>query len=233
MSIRLMTRAWDTKCESHTSKIVLLKLADNSNDQGFCWPSIATIAEQCELSLQGVRDQVSVLVEKKLLAVKVGGGRKSNCYHLFPAAKSAWDTMPTPPNGVGGTPQRRGGVPSTAWGAPLNGVDPNRHKPSVQPSNNPDGVCFSTMAKLLNEAFYRPEDSPWSYIEQSTLAELIRERPKLERELQMMLEWRSKLEPAKRKFFPTSIHSLLCNWPKTLDRARLAFREPEPTRIKI
>ena len=58
MSIRLMTRVWDLELGSHTEKLVLLALADNANDDGVCWPSIGTLAEKCNLTGQGVRDQI-------------------------------------------------------------------------------------------------------------------------------------------------------------------------------
>ena len=221
MSIRIMTRAWDTVCESHTSKLVLLKLADNANDQGFCWPSIATVARQCDMSQQGVRDQIHKLEGLGLLSVKRTTGGKSNRYRLFRTPHGVEGSIhDATPNGVDHTPHAVEGQPPTRLRVTPHAVGSNRQEPSVQPSNNllPE-ESFVVMRQLLADAFYRPIDSPWSYTEEWTLAELLRERPKIEPEFRMILDWRSKLEPAKRKYFPGSIQSLLCNWSKTLDRA--------------
>jgi hypothetical protein len=46
MSIKLMTLAWQVALK-HGDKLVLLALADNANDEGLCWPSIATIGRKC------------------------------------------------------------------------------------------------------------------------------------------------------------------------------------------
>lgn len=212
-----MTRAWSTQCENHTAKLVLLKLADNANDQGVCWPSLATIADECDLSRQGVIEQIEKLETHGFLSVERSlGGRVSNHYQVFPAV-----------NAVDYSSQPRRPQQSTALTTAVNAVDPNHHITIKEPPTNREESLLM-IRNILSDAFYRPPDSPWSYLEESTLAELVRERPKAERELKMMLEWRSKLEPEKRKFFPTSIHSLLSNWSKTLDRARMAFKEPAP-----
>lgn len=54
MSFKLMAQAMDIKTGSSTTKLVLLKLCDNANDQGICWPSQDTIAEQCEITTRTV-----------------------------------------------------------------------------------------------------------------------------------------------------------------------------------
>lgn len=54
MSIALMTVAWALEIGS-TDKLVLLALADNANDAGVCWPSMATIARKCGLSERAAR----------------------------------------------------------------------------------------------------------------------------------------------------------------------------------
>ena len=71
------------------AKMVLLKLADNANDDGFCFPSLRYLSDACQMTEQGVRNQIKKLESEGLLAVEVGGGRKANRYTVFP-----------PPNGV-------------------------------------------------------------------------------------------------------------------------------------
>ncbi|PKG80050.1 hypothetical protein CXF80_18055 [Shewanella sp. Actino-trap-3] len=61
MSMELMVKAMKTKVGNPLRKLVLLKLADNANDQGECWPSYNYIAEQCEMSRRSVMDHVKNL----------------------------------------------------------------------------------------------------------------------------------------------------------------------------
>ncbi|WP_197513488.1 helix-turn-helix domain-containing protein [Bordetella bronchialis] len=61
MSIALMTEAWKLQGLSSTQKLVLLSLADNANDQGECYPSIATIVHRTCLSERAVQSAVRSL----------------------------------------------------------------------------------------------------------------------------------------------------------------------------
>ena len=65
-----MTRVWDTPCRNCTAKLVLVALADNANDQGFCFPGIEHLASKCDLSLHGIRLQIKKLEEDGLLRVE-------------------------------------------------------------------------------------------------------------------------------------------------------------------
>ncbi|CBW29805.1 Uncharacterised protein [Haemophilus influenzae] len=50
MSMRLMVQAMNCKVGNPARKLVLLKLADNANDDGICFPSYQYIADKCEMS---------------------------------------------------------------------------------------------------------------------------------------------------------------------------------------
>jgi len=54
MSIALMTAAWALDLPTG-EKIVLLSLADNANDTGHCWPSMATIAKRAGMTTRGAQ----------------------------------------------------------------------------------------------------------------------------------------------------------------------------------
>lgn len=54
MSIRLMSQVWSMDLH-HTSKMVLLALADSANDEGLCWPSISTVSKKTSLSERSVQ----------------------------------------------------------------------------------------------------------------------------------------------------------------------------------
>lgn len=64
MSVRFLSRVWDTPCESHAQKLILLALADNSDDQGVSWPSLRTISRKCDLCERSVRYGLRELCRK-------------------------------------------------------------------------------------------------------------------------------------------------------------------------
>tara|TARA_B100001063_G_scaffold246739_1_gene287312 strand:+ start:5249 stop:6004 length:756 start_codon:yes stop_codon:yes gene_type:complete len=63
MSVKLMWSAMTVKAGSPTAKLILLKLADNANDKGECWPSLKNIAEHCEVSQKTVITNIKKLEE--------------------------------------------------------------------------------------------------------------------------------------------------------------------------
>lgn len=63
MSLKAILWAFERRCGSSSAKLVLIKLADNANDNGLCWPSVAYIAQHTELSRTAVRENVKKLVE--------------------------------------------------------------------------------------------------------------------------------------------------------------------------
>jgi len=63
MSMELMVKAMKLKVGNPLRKLVLLKLADNANDQGECWPSYQHIADQCEIGRSTVKGHVRALEE--------------------------------------------------------------------------------------------------------------------------------------------------------------------------
>jgi Helix-turn-helix domain len=129
MSISKMTDAWKVPCETHTQKLVLIALADNASDQGLCWPSLSTLARKCDLSRQGVIDQIEKLGGCGLVkTVKKDG--LTNRYIVLPDQSTALTSSPKPL--VNGVDYHQ----STALTRPVNGVDRhlNRQEPSIEPS---------------------------------------------------------------------------------------------------
>lgn len=128
MSIRLMSQVWDLILPD-SEKLVLLALADAANDEGVCWPSIATIARKCTRSERTVQSVIKKLVEDGHLSRDERPGRgvfytihpRSDCTPAS-AAPPQPDTPPPatvaphPRNGCGGPPQR---------------LHPNRKEPSL------------------------------------------------------------------------------------------------------
>lgn len=142
MSILYMNAAWDAQCESPMGKLVLLSLADNANDQGVCWPSIATIAERCSCSERTVQNQIIELTSAGLLKII----KRTNKSNVFSLLLSVHRELPTrrgegdAPVGVNAVhPRGAAGAPTVvqdvhqggAAGAPRSIIDP-----SIDPSTN-------------------------------------------------------------------------------------------------
>ncbi|BEM41771.1 hypothetical protein SME13J_03900 [Serratia marcescens] len=115
MSMSLMAKAMNIKVGNPIRKLVLIKLADNANDKGECWPSYQHIADHCECSKTAVRnhiealERVGMLVREHRIGTNNGKGNASNVYYL------KLDTpMPSggiPPIAGNGTPMPSGGIP--------------------------------------------------------------------------------------------------------------------------
>lgn len=62
-----MAKAMGVKVGNASRKLVLLKLADNANDNGECWPSYQHVADQCEMSRRSVITHIDALIEQGLI----------------------------------------------------------------------------------------------------------------------------------------------------------------------
>lgn len=86
MSMNLMAKAMQAKVGNPLKKLVLLKLADNANDAGECWPSYQHIADECEMSRRSAVNQIAQLESDGFLWVekrRVGESQSlTNVYHL-------------------------------------------------------------------------------------------------------------------------------------------------------
>ncbi|WP_429166656.1 helix-turn-helix domain-containing protein [Aeromonas rivipollensis] len=119
MSAKYTFWAWEQETGSHTAKLVLLKLADNANDDGISWYPISKMLTACELSDRAFRNQLRKLEELGLLAIEHRDNRPS-VYALPPdlesvrlngtRADSASRAVPPAPNA--GTPARGAGTPA-------------------------------------------------------------------------------------------------------------------------
>jgi DNA-binding MarR family transcriptional regulator len=144
MSVIKITQAWKTKCDTHTQKLLLIALADNASDEGFCWPSTHTLSEKCNLSRQSVSKNLQQLEELKLIRICPTNGT-SNRYWVLQdkeeAALFANDCAPSIRVGrvsttlTGGVNHVDRGVSTTLTGG-VNHVDTNHNRTVIKPSKN-------------------------------------------------------------------------------------------------
>ncbi|HHC5274493.1 TPA: helix-turn-helix domain-containing protein [Klebsiella pneumoniae] len=119
MSMTLMAKAMAIKTGNPIRKLVLIKLADNANDSGECWPSYKHIADHCECSKSAVRDHIDALISMGLLVkenrpgVKNGKGNASNLYCMkLDNPMPPKSIAPMPPKSIAPMPSESTGMPS-------------------------------------------------------------------------------------------------------------------------
>ena len=99
---------------------------------------------------------------------------------------------------------------------------PNANANPVLP---PAVSVLKNLENALNTMYSRKPNSPWTYAEQTQLAE-ISLRPDVLRELQVISALRHRTPTAERRYFPHSIGSLLSKWTDSLDKA--SSLKPKP-----
>ncbi|MDZ0794168.1 helix-turn-helix domain-containing protein [Klebsiella quasipneumoniae] len=147
----LMAKAMGVKVGNSLRKLVLIKLADNANDKGECWPSYQHIADQCECSKSAVRNHIDALEDMGLLkrenrvGVNNGKGNTSNVYYLN------LDVTPMPSKSTGVCHEIAPPMPSD--GTPPMPPDGTRTSHSFEPVTEPDSL--SARGQFISEAAKR------------------------------------------------------------------------------
>lgn len=133
--------------------------------------------------------------------------------------------------------------PETAAVSP---VKPMQRQRQIQSHTHTDqeGVCVTEeegesrkektsfdddLANDLMQVYRRPKNSKLSFMEQSALAEIFRERSRYREEWEIIATLKQK-EP---RYFPQSLSKLLTNWQETLDRASCWVPEGKPVKSLI
>lgn len=107
MSLRLMAQAMSIKVGNPLRKLVLIKLADNANDDGVCFPSYQYIADVCEISKASARTHIDALIQMGLVSKKARknkDGSSSNLYQLHLDKGVPADSTGMPADSIGGMP---------------------------------------------------------------------------------------------------------------------------------
>jgi len=63
MSTHVTSPCWKQSSAKGSTRLVLLSLADQANDDGWCWPSVAAIAKRCAISERSVQDHLNRLCD--------------------------------------------------------------------------------------------------------------------------------------------------------------------------
>ena len=87
MSVKIMSLVWEIKGLLPAQKLILLKIADNADDRGSCYPSREYIAKKCECSTRTVTRAISHFEKLGILSHK-RRFNKSNVYQFNTAKLS-------------------------------------------------------------------------------------------------------------------------------------------------
>ncbi|WP_251886874.1 helix-turn-helix domain-containing protein [Klebsiella pneumoniae] len=153
MSMTLMAKAMAIKTGNPIRKLVLIKLADNANDYGECWPSYKHIADHCECSKSAVRDHIDALISMGLLVkenrpgVKNGKGNASNLYCM------KLDN-PMPPKSIAPMPSESTGMPPESIPPMPCGGTRTSHsfEPVIEPKDPPNPQTGESGESIFSDA---------------------------------------------------------------------------------
>lgn len=149
MSTIIMSRVWPLELPA-VAKFVLVSLADQANDQGVCWPSIATLASRTSYSVRAVQNALRWLQDRGLLEVEIGA-MKANRYtlHVERYRRETCSRLDAAGGGLEGTeatqtPAPRAPLqevhPRTTCTPPPQEVHPNRNRTYINtPPISPKG----------------------------------------------------------------------------------------------
>ena len=83
MSIKIMSQVWETGPSDRSELLVMLALADFSNDTGECWPSMKSIAAKARMTERGAQKILARLEAAGRVSITKGGGRHGcNIYRI-------------------------------------------------------------------------------------------------------------------------------------------------------
>ena len=83
MSMRLMVQAMNCEVGNPARKLVLLKLADNANDDGVCFPSYQYIADKCEMSKRSAISHIDDLIKMGFITKKARKNKDGSSTNLY------------------------------------------------------------------------------------------------------------------------------------------------------
>ncbi|EBW5295494.1 helix-turn-helix domain-containing protein [Salmonella enterica subsp. enterica serovar Newport] len=152
MSMNLMAKAMSIKVGNPLRKLVLIKLADNANDEGECWPSYQHIADQCEVSRSTVKSHIRALEDMGLLKREFrrkGELNQSNVFYL-----TLDNAQQIPPESGGAGADLGGGA----------GADPRTYH-SFEPVKEPKNIMSESVRTECEKSPDRHEETDKAFEE--------------------------------------------------------------------
>lgn len=152
-----MTVVWELDLPD-SEKLALLALADNANDEGYCWPSMATLARKCTKSDRTVQRSIQSLEEKGHLTREERPGR-GVLYRIHPRQDVTPDKV-SPPSPCPYTPDMVSDKPSRTTKSPqapqAGSGESSDRDPGDEPWRIPPGRSWKETGAMLRELNRKP-----------------------------------------------------------------------------
>jgi hypothetical protein len=132
MSIRLMTAAWSVRLPD-SEKLVLLALADCANDDGLCWPSMASLVAKCSKSDRTIQACIKALVAKDHIERDERPGK--GCYYTVHPRSERTPEAASPPKRLPKTPEAASDKPSRTTRLPQKATPSSGKRATRFPAN--------------------------------------------------------------------------------------------------
>ena len=180
MSVRLIADVLEGVHDlTSGQKLLLICLANYANDKGECWPSIASLAAQADVSTRHVSGMLHDLEKLGYLTIQEHSG-KSNSYTLHLARPTNHSSGVRQDSGVihsSGDPRTTGHPPTnhSSW-VPTNcGSSKPSYRTVKEPSSEPSGEARAKRAHRIPADFAVTDDlRAWGYKKSLTDADMDR-----------------------------------------------------------
>jgi DNA-binding transcriptional MocR family regulator len=159
VSVHVESWAWQQRVGNAAAKLVLIKIAQNANDDGYAFPGQARIAEETELSKRTVVEKIAYLIEQGWLVVErratAKGYRKTNGY-LIPRYVASLSAKPAPGSESLSADDRS----LSAAPAPKQSVEQSEDTPSKTSSSRVERANFDALFDAFAEHVQKPPETP-------------------------------------------------------------------------
>lgn len=149
MSVRTMARVWDLSKHGGPELLLLLAIADFSDDEGNAYPAVQTLAKKCRITSRNINRALSKLKQSGELEIRLNEGPKgTNRYRV--AVEGMTRTPPltntSPLTNTTRTPGAGAPIPLARASDEPSGTikEPPRKKPAAQVFVLPDWIPGDT-----------------------------------------------------------------------------------------
>lgn len=156
MSIRTMSKVWEYSQHSGTNLLMLLAVADFSDDDGFAFPAVEKLAKKCRMSKRNAQDRLKELSDSGELTILKNQGPPPKYPNLFMVNLDSLGvkrTAPVQPTSPVQYSVKRGaahcipGVKPTAPKPSVNHQEPPIHNRAAQKQQRSSSPSASDSAK--------------------------------------------------------------------------------------
>ncbi len=167
MSLRLLTLVWEKAPYKDGALLLLLALADFSNDQGLSWPAVDTVANKARMGERHARRLLRQFEDDGIVKTDLRGDEhQPNCYRISVDKLEAFPTRTICPPSARGTPRSENvdaDVHEGGYGGPRRGtpVAPQPSGTVIEPSLNRKSVELPLVPLLLNTPDFEEAWSDW------------------------------------------------------------------------